>query len=92
MRKKTPESKRNCKCTACSLAWVSDAGHASVADDAEAQRLQAGDDPGLAEVVGDDPGAGGQARLDVGLHPHAKRHRLLGQQARTQHHTEHQDR
>ena len=70
------------------LPWVADAGHAAVADDSEAQRLQAGDHPGLPEVVGHHAGAGRQTRLDVGLHRDAQADRLLGQQTSSQHDTE----
>ena len=65
---------------------MADTGGAAVADDVELQRLKVGHDAGGLQVVGDHPGAGGEAGLDVGLDLQARLHRLLRQQAGADHH------
>ncbi len=65
---------------------VPDARGAAVADQVEAQRLQRPHQAGLDQVVGDDLGAGRQARLDPRLRLQALLDGLLRQEAGRHHH------
>src|SRR5215216_1420140 len=67
-------------------AGVADAGGAAVADQAEAELLQVGGEPGPVVVVGDNLGAGRERGLHPWLGGQPPLHRLLGQQRRTDPH------
>ena len=67
-------------------AAVADAGRAAVADDVEAEGLEVGQQARLAQVLGHDLRARGEARLDVGRDAQAAADGLPGEEARAQHH------
>ena len=60
---------------------VPDARHAAVSADLEPELLQVHEEAGVLQVLGDDPGPGGQGGLDVVLRPQAEVGGLLGHQA-----------
>ena len=64
---------------------VADARRAAVTDQIEAQRIQIRPQAGLLDVIRNDLRAGRKARLHPGLGVQPALHRLLRQQARTQH-------
>ena len=66
-------------------AGVADAGRAAVADGLEAQGVEVGLEARAGQVVGDDPRAGRERRLDGGADAEPPLHRLLRQEARGQH-------
>src|SRR5207302_6105305 len=67
-------------------ARVPDAGRAAVADRVEAERLEVWGQARPLVVLGDDLGAGGQARLHPRLALEAALDRLLRQEAGADHH------
>src|SRR5690606_40744811 len=63
------------------VAGVADAGGAAIGGHVESQLLEVGQQAGLAQVVGDDAGSGGQRCLDVRRDFQARLDSFLRQQA-----------